>query len=239
MDSSMHFKRMWLNRAVSLSPQAPLASCSSWVHHHSPSCSCQDLDILLDCCPSLTHPLCLWKQWISLALLSRKIPNTATSHLLTQLPPISGLLSPLFGKCRRHRPLVSLLAFLSLVVCSLENSESDPSLRTLVPWFSDSFCHHQCHTSGFTVAHKTQCVPPLPTLPSFFLKLSLCMLWSSHTVPPTCPVSPYLRAFALAGHFLWLLLLVRVLFFFFPSNVSRQRPPQSLPVPFSSFTFYS
>ena len=86
-------------------------------------------------------------------------------------------------------------------------------------------------------------------LQASFSNSPFCMLWSSHTFPPSCPISPYLRAFALAGHFLWLLLLVRVLFFFFPSNVSRQRgfpwlsyrqrPPQSLPVPFSSFTFFS
>lgn len=52
-------------------------------------------------------------------------------------------------------------------------------------------------------------------LQASFSNSPFCMLWSSHTFPPSCPISPYLRAFALAGHFLWLLLLVRVLFFFF------------------------
>lgn len=153
-------KPTWLNRALSPRPSFDSIrprSTSRWspkvLHpdkgqYHSPCCSCRNPSVLLDSCPLLTHALCLGKQQILLALLS-KYSNWSHSHSAsTQI----WATVTLFGWLQESQaPSFStgIPVPCSMFLREWEEFQRE-NLITLMPWFSDSYYHSQCHTCGVT-----------------------------------------------------------------------------------------
>ena len=141
-------------------------------HCYSPCCSCQNPSVLLDSCPLLKHALRLGKQQILLAVLS-KYSNWSRSHSASTHIWATVTLFGCLQESQAPRFSAGIPVPCSKFLREWEESQRE-NLTTLMPWFSDSCYHCQCHTCGFTVAYEPQGAALLPALPGSCTPMSSC-----------------------------------------------------------------